>query len=59
MQQSNFLKVGHAKGAIKLINGLSMLIEQAANAFELWYQLTPNTIDVYYEITAKIGLNSL
>lgn len=41
-----FLSWAHAQGATKAIDGWGMLVEQAAEAFELWRDIRPDTAPV-------------
>ncbi len=42
-KNGDFLDLAMKNGALKIIDGLGMLIEQAAEAFYLWNNLMPNT----------------
>ena len=42
-----FLAWARAAGAHKVVDGLGMLVEQAADAFKLWHDVRPYTDEVY------------
>jgi shikimate dehydrogenase len=45
-----FCRWGHARGATRAIDGLGMLVEQAAEAFWLWRGVRPETAGVIAEL---------
>jgi shikimate dehydrogenase len=45
-----FLRWARKNGARKVIDGLGMLVEQAAEAFYLWHNVRPNTGDAINRI---------
>lgn len=49
-----FMQLAHSKCARQTINGLGMLIEQAAVAFNLWLNRMPNTQIVLAQLQAKV-----
>jgi shikimate dehydrogenase len=57
-ENTAFLQLAAAKGANKKINGLGMLVEQAAEAFFLWHNISPETDSILRQIhpsTVKIS----
>ena len=50
-----FLAWGRAAGAHEVIDGLGMLVEQAAEAFERWHGKRPDTDPIYAELRAEHG----
>ncbi|TXH68788.1 MAG: shikimate dehydrogenase [Thiothrix sp.] len=46
-----FMRWAHEQGASQVFDGLGMLIEQAAEAFELWRGIRPNTQPVFAALT--------
>lgn len=47
-----FLAWGRASGAYAVVDGLGMLVEQAALSFARWHGLRPETDDIYGELRA-------
>jgi len=50
-----FLAWARAAGALHAYDGLGMLVEQAADAFELWHHKRPDTEPVYQHLKAHIA----
>jgi shikimate dehydrogenase len=50
---SSFLAQAHAAGAERTIDGLGMLVEQAAEAFRIWHGLRPDTDVIYSELRSN------
>ncbi len=48
-----FLAWARAHGAYRAIDGLGMLVEQAAESFALWHGVRPHTDEVYAELRAR------
>ncbi|MGJ4804766.1 shikimate dehydrogenase [Luteimonas sp. SDU82] len=48
-----FLAWARAHGAYRAIDGLGMLVEQAAESFALWHGVRPETDEVYAELDAR------
>src|SRR5690606_30919970 len=48
-----FLAWARANGAHEAIDGLGMLVEQAAESFALWHGVRPHTDAVYEELHAR------
>jgi shikimate dehydrogenase len=48
-----FLAWARANGAHRAIDGLGMLVEQAAESFALWHGVRPDTDEVYAELHAR------
>ncbi len=51
---ATFLGWASANGATRISDGLGMLVEQAAESFELWHGQRPNTAAVYPEMRATL-----
>jgi shikimate dehydrogenase len=50
-----FLIWATQQGATKALDGLGMLVEQAAEAFEIWRGIRPDAATVITEVRQKIG----
>ncbi|WP_447729121.1 shikimate dehydrogenase [Pseudoxanthomonas suwonensis] len=48
-----FLAWARAARCLHVVDGLGMLVEQAAEAFELWHGRRPDTLPVYEELRAQ------
>lgn len=48
-----FLAWARAAGALHAIDGIGMLVEQAAEAFQLWHGVRPDTDEAYAELRAR------
>src|SRR5690606_15278399 len=48
-----FLAWARAHGAHEAVDGLGMLVEQAAESFALWHGVRPHTDDVYAELHGR------
>ena len=48
-----FLAWARAAGAHRSVDGLGMLVEQAAESFALWHGIRPDTDPVYAELHAR------
>lgn len=48
-----FLSWARAAGCRKTVDGLGMLVEQAADAFALWHGVRPQTHDVYAQLRTE------
>lgn len=48
-----FLAWARAHGAHRVIDGLGMLVEQAAESFALWHGVRPHTDEIYAELHAR------
>ncbi|TWG90963.1 shikimate dehydrogenase [Luteimonas sp. J16] len=48
-----FLAWARAGGAQQAVDGLGMLVEQAAESFALWHGVRPLTDEVYAELQAR------
>ena len=51
-QPSAFCRWGHTQGAARVLDGLGMLVEQAAESFQLWRGLRPETAPVIAALRA-------
>ena len=52
---TGFLAWARTAGARYAFDGLGMLVETAADTFELWHGRRPNTDPVYAELRKQIG----
>ena len=50
-----FLQVGQSAGAGRLADGVGMLVEQAAEAFEWWRGVRPNTAPLIVRLTVPLS----
>ncbi|WP_222566018.1 shikimate dehydrogenase [Novilysobacter antarcticus] len=50
-----FLAWARAGGADQMMDGLGMLVEQAAESFNIWHGVRPNTDEIYAELRAESG----
>jgi shikimate dehydrogenase len=55
LNQSPFLLWADAQGAGLVLNGLGMLIEQAAESYYFWLKIRPNTKDVLSSLSQRYG----
>jgi shikimate dehydrogenase len=51
-----FMKWGQVQGAKKFLDGLGMLVEQAAEAFFIWRKIRPSTAPIIAQLRQEIGL---
>ncbi len=51
----HFLDWARAAGATQTIDGLGMLVEQAAEAFAVWHGVRPDTSPVFDQLRASVG----
>lgn len=56
-QPTPFLTAAQALGAARCIDGLGMLVEQAAESFWLWRGVRPATEPVYRELKERLALS--
>ncbi len=49
-----FLKIARSGGAARLADGVGMLVEQAAEAFEWWREIRPDTAPVIERLTVPL-----
>jgi len=49
-----FLRAARAQGAARLCDGLGMLVEQAAESFQLWRGVRPETAPVLAQLRASL-----
>lgn len=54
-----FLAWARAGGADQLMDGLGMLVEQAAESFKLWHGERPNADGIYAELRAESGSTTM
>jgi shikimate dehydrogenase len=50
-----FLKQARAAGVVQLVDGVGMLVEQAAEAFEWWRGVRPDTGPVIARLTVPLA----
>lgn len=53
--ETPFLKLAREQGAARCVDGLGMLVEQAAEAFFIWRGVRPETGSVLADLRAKLG----
>jgi shikimate dehydrogenase len=53
-----FLAWARAAGAAPALDGLGMLIEQAAESFAIWHGVRPETDSVYAELRGELPLRA-
>ena len=53
--ETPFLKLAREQGAARCVDGLGMLVEQAAEAFFVWRDVRPETGMVLADLRAKLG----
>ena len=53
--ETPFLKLAREQGAARCVDGLGMLVEQAAEAFFIWRGVRPETGAVLADLRAKLG----
>jgi shikimate dehydrogenase len=53
---TQFLQLAHQAGAQRLVDGVGMLVEQAALAFEWWRGVRPSTAEAIARLTVPISL---
>lgn len=51
----DFLAWAHAARAMYIFSGIGMLIEQAAEAFEIWHGMKPDTTIIYKQLYKELG----
>lgn len=52
-----FVQWGNAQGAAQALDGLGMLVEQAAEAFFIWRDVRPNTKPILAQLRAELAQN--
>lgn len=55
---TQFMHIARTRGALRTCNGLGMLVEQAAAAFELWHNLRPDTCWALEHLQLNTGQKS-
>ena len=53
-QQTPFMVWAGQQGASEVLDGLGMLVEQAAESFAIWLQVTPETIPVIEQVRSSL-----
>ncbi len=54
-----FLAWARAGGADQMMDGLGMLVEQAAESFKVWHGVRPNADEIYAELRAESGATTV
>ncbi|QOW22159.1 MULTISPECIES: shikimate dehydrogenase [Lysobacteraceae] len=54
-----FLAWARAGGADQMMDGLGMLVEQAAESFKVWHGVRPSTDEIYAELRAESGATTV
>ena len=57
-QPTPFVKWGHKNHAVKSLDGIGMLVEQAAEAFFIWRGIYPQTTGIIENLHAKLHANT-
>lgn len=55
INSSIFLDIAQANGAKRVLNGLGMLVEQAAAAFKIWHNCTPEVTSILSKIQRMVN----
>jgi shikimate dehydrogenase len=53
-EETAFVRWAHERGATRAVDGLGMLVEQAAESFHLWRGVRPDTASVLSALTAQL-----
>jgi shikimate dehydrogenase len=53
-EETPFVRWAHERGATRAVDGLGMLVEQAAESFHLWRGVRPDTASVLSALTAQL-----
>jgi shikimate dehydrogenase len=53
-EETAFVRWAHERGATRAVDGLGMLVEQAAESFHLWRGIRPDTASVLSALTAQL-----
>jgi shikimate dehydrogenase len=53
-EETPFVLWAHGRGVARAVDGLGMLVEQAAESFHLWRGVRPDTASVLAELTAEL-----
>ena len=54
-QDTPFMAWARQRGAAQVIDGLGMLVEQAAESFAIWLQVVPETASVIEQLRSSLG----
>ena len=51
-----FARWAEEQGALNSVDGLGMLVEQAAESFNIWRGVRPRTDEIYQSLRKRVGV---